>query len=250
MATKIVHVQGRLTGTEHWVEHEVVRVGSGRQCEIQIPELAEHAFTLQFRNGQYCVFNRCQETLSLSGQQIRFSEAAVWRIGTDLRVGNLISLRLQANSNETPAPRPFVWHTLAEDEDPSSPAEAEDPTQVQQRQRRQITLLCLSLLGTAIFLFSGSKSSQIETPNDRYESLISQLQLNVPDSDCEMKAVRTALRRAFCDEGRSRFDDAVSEYLFARDHLAQRQGPDGNYSSNLESETMDFIQERIRVLGR
>jgi len=72
---------GISAGTKYWIDRAVLRVGSDPQCDICLPsaELAPHALTLEFRDGNYRAYNRSSSPVSVGGSLVQPGASAVWR---------------------------------------------------------------------------------------------------------------------------------------------------------------------------
>lgn len=93
---------------DFWVEKRVTRLGSDGGCDLQIPstDVAGHAATVQFRDGQYVVYNRSESPFSLSGHKLPPGESGFWPEREALRLASGVELYLLVDGDPAPSPRP------------------------------------------------------------------------------------------------------------------------------------------------
>ncbi|HEV8066803.1 MAG TPA: hypothetical protein VGP76_03635 [Planctomycetaceae bacterium] len=96
--------------TDYAIERDVFRVGSGTSCELQIPGIDSHAMTVQYKRGQYVVFNRGSQPVVTGRERILPAQSGRWLPHEDLQIGADVTLRLQ---DATPGTRSETSHAQA-----------------------------------------------------------------------------------------------------------------------------------------
>jgi len=99
---------GVSVGTRYWIDRAVMRIGSDPQCDICLPstELEPHALTLEFRDGNYRVYNRCASPVSVGAAVLKPSANALWRADETIQLPGDLRISLQVDGDPRPAPRP------------------------------------------------------------------------------------------------------------------------------------------------
>src|SRR5690349_4034146 len=119
MPAKLVIVSGLSTGTELWVEEVVSRIGSDPHCQLCLADagLAAHAATLEFRDGDYHLYNRAGQSVVLAGRELPPRGSGRWPAGQELRLTETLSVRLEVSGDPAPSARPLI-HSAAEADEP------------------------------------------------------------------------------------------------------------------------------------
>ena len=103
MRLKITVTTGLTAGTNYPIEKNVVRIGAGSQCDICLPvsDLEPHAATVEFRNGESVLYNRCRRPIRIGSTEVAPGERANWPLGHDLSLADGAVLVLA--EDKTPA---------------------------------------------------------------------------------------------------------------------------------------------------
>jgi hypothetical protein len=64
-----------------------------------------HVATVRYRSGEYVVYNRSGETLTLANRSIASDESGSWHANEMLSIGPAVSLKLVINGSAAPCPR-------------------------------------------------------------------------------------------------------------------------------------------------
>lgn len=96
MAAQIVVQSGIASGGSLWIEKSVVRIGSSRQSDLQIPvaSLAEHALTIEFRQQKYYIHNRSSDIYYVGTHSIAPGGTQLWHDTDILELTDGIELTL------------------------------------------------------------------------------------------------------------------------------------------------------------
>lgn len=108
MPAKLIVVEGVETGSELWIEYEVLRLGSDSSCELVLADsgVEPHALTVRYGDGRYTVYNRGSAPLQLDAVTLAPSESGVWRTGKTLRFAGGLALKLETSGDGAPTRRP------------------------------------------------------------------------------------------------------------------------------------------------
>ena len=108
MGARLVVQSGVSAGSVHWIERNVVRVGSSAKSDMCIPstEVDEHALTVEFRQGGYFVYSRSREPCYLSGQVLQRNQPHQWHDTDLVELPGGVQLSLDCDQDPTPGPPP------------------------------------------------------------------------------------------------------------------------------------------------
>jgi hypothetical protein len=97
-------------GREHWIERPVIRVGSDPDSDLCLPDPAipSHAATIEFRNKQYVVHNRSEQTFLLGGRSIEKQSKSTWENEEKLEFPGVVVLELFLDRDPSPTPKPHL----------------------------------------------------------------------------------------------------------------------------------------------
>src|SRR5687767_8123712 len=99
---------GISAGTNFWIDRPVLRIGSDPQCEICLPsaELAPHALTLEFRDGNYRAYNRCAAAINVGRAAVQPGTNAIWSGDQTIQLPGDLRLVLTIDGDPRPSARP------------------------------------------------------------------------------------------------------------------------------------------------
>ena len=108
MPARILIQSGTSLGTSHWIEKNVVRIGSDPISDLVIPSAAvdAHALTVEYRQTGYRVYNRGTGVVLLSGSVLKPNQHADWIDSDLLELQDGVSLALEIDSDPSPSPPP------------------------------------------------------------------------------------------------------------------------------------------------
>jgi hypothetical protein len=252
MSATICIVEGTGAGESRWIEFDVSRIGSRPECEVRIEGLPPHALTLQYRGGEYFVFNRGNDSLYLDGLEILPAQASRWEPQHDLQIGTFSVLRLEIAGDPAPAPRPVAMsiqqrHQKRPDDAPKRAGMTKN------NEHKQIVLIATCLVATLMFLILAASTPAKSSTLSQYESVVQALSdatlTGRGRSDLELAAMTKLVRAGFRDEMQSRPERAIGQYYQARNVLLRRSSAGRNTFQEAEQQAMDFVQQRIALLA-
>tara|TARA_R110002049_G_scaffold4601_4_gene31974 strand:+ start:253570 stop:254370 length:801 start_codon:yes stop_codon:yes gene_type:complete len=128
MGARVLVQSGITSGSVHWIERKVVRIGSDPAMEITIPsdQVAPHALTLEYRDSGYHVHNRSPGMIHLGGSVIAQNASGRWADADLLEIAGSVQLALELDDDAAPSPRPAAG--TRNDENVRQPIAAAQPT--------------------------------------------------------------------------------------------------------------------------
>jgi hypothetical protein len=107
MSASIRVETGISAGTMYWIDRPVLRIGSDPGCEICLPtaDVAPHALTLEFRDGNYRAYNRSSEPIRIGAAVVQQGATAVWGGDQAVQLPGDLRLVLQVDGDPRPSPR-------------------------------------------------------------------------------------------------------------------------------------------------
>lgn len=108
MNARIVVQSGISAGAAHWIEKNVVRIGSDTASDMVIPSTAleAHALTVECRQSGYQAYNRGQQPIFVGGQLVQPGAHAKWSDTDLLELADGVTLALELDIEPTqPASR-------------------------------------------------------------------------------------------------------------------------------------------------
>ncbi len=108
MSASVRIESGIAAGTRYWIDRPVLRIGSDPQCEICLPtaELAPHAVTLEYRDGNYRAYNRGTAPVSVGADLVKPGANAIWRADQTVQLPGDVRLVLEIDGDPRPSARP------------------------------------------------------------------------------------------------------------------------------------------------
>jgi hypothetical protein len=98
---------GISAGSSYWIERAVLRIGSDPQSDICLPsaELAPHALTLEFRDGNYRVYNRGTSPVTVGAAVVGPGANATWHADETIHLPGDLRIALEVDGDPRPTPR-------------------------------------------------------------------------------------------------------------------------------------------------
>jgi hypothetical protein len=229
MPAKIVVTDSSGSETEHWVEDEVIRVGSDAGCDVRLSgrRAAAHTATVEYVNGSYLVYNRSNAAFSIGGRPVAPGATSPWPPGSLLETdGETLELRVEGDP--APSLKPQAGADIASAPDEPTGATGEEP-QVQPPAKARsnaalqagVTLACV--VGAALLLLydpSQTFDSQPQAPS--FGHLIRNLCKQESPGDPGLSAIRYDLQSARIAQSRGDDERALALYDAVRDALVAR----------------------------
>jgi hypothetical protein len=224
---------GISAGTSFWIERPVLRIGSDPQCEICVPtaELPPHALTLEFRDGNYRVYNRGSAPISIGASIVQPGTSWNWPPGQTVHLPGDLRLVLQADGDPRPAPRPDSFRDDGNLVDP----QAETPsvrtagsagdaagTKSSKKTLIQLAIIGICALAAAAMLLmdrDGTTSATAERPS--FESIVETTLAQNQGTSARVLLPRLQYAQAALVRGNNQF--ARERFLKLRDQLVQQK---------------------------
>lgn len=108
MSATIRIESGISAGTDCWIDRPVLRIGSDPQCDVCLPsaELAPHALTIEFRDGNYRVYNRSSSPVVVGAGPVKPGANEIWHGNETIQLPGGLQLALYVDGDPRPSPRP------------------------------------------------------------------------------------------------------------------------------------------------
>ncbi|HBE70828.1 MAG TPA: hypothetical protein DDW52_22000 [Planctomycetaceae bacterium] len=118
MGARLIVQSGTASGSTHWIEKKVVRVGSDPACDIVLPDtrVDGHALTIEFCAPNYRVHNRSDQQITIGSMLLSPGEVVHWPDSDLLQLDDLVlALEIDVDPRPEPAP-PRALHASPEAE--------------------------------------------------------------------------------------------------------------------------------------
>jgi hypothetical protein len=224
MPAKLIVSSGPGQGSEFYIEDQVVRIGSGEQCEWSLPDshLASHAATLEFRDGGYILHNRSDDPVQLAGQDLSLRESASWSADEEADFGHGVQIRLEIDGDPAPAkaPGPVIQIEVDPEENDETKAAKGKPGSGGSGKSLQLLVIVVACALAAWMLLSDSSAENKTGGREvRFEDIIEKLKNSPTDKAREPHSFRSMLQRAHAAQLRGDGKEARAMYGSIRDAL-------------------------------
>lgn len=239
MAARLQISGGQAHGTEHWIEEDVLRIGSSPASDFVVPEAASHGVTLQFRQNQYWIYNRSSESVYLNGRPVTGERPTTWKEDQVLELTGDVSLQLRVDQQPAPSAAPSEWMPVDE-----PPEVAED--EVVEEQKTSLTqLLVIGACGVviALMLMDIAVSPEKASIQQKFEGIVQTL----AQVDSATPWVRVVLQEARYYERRGDFKLAMERYGHIRDTLLTRRAK--SELDEIDQQVYALVKERINEIA-
>jgi hypothetical protein len=230
MPTEVVVLSGMGAGTKFPVEKHVTRIGSATQMDFVVPnlELPRHALTLEYRDGQYHVFNRLPQPVKLEGNDIPPQGSAVWPSHKPLELPGNMALELQSTGDPAPSRvDPRIGLPLPEGD--ATDAGGEEDEEVARSEKKtdsktifQLAVIAVCIVGCGLLIaYKNMEPPEAETAELPERSEIVQACLESPNVSPEivqsLQYAELAMVRGDKEKARERFDRLRDVLLWNRE---------------------------------
>jgi hypothetical protein len=223
MPAKLVVASGSGQGSEFYIQDPVVRIGSGGQCEWQLADakLAEHAATLEFRDGGYRLYNKSTDPLHVADRTLDKRQWAAWAAGEAADFGHGVVVRLEVDGDPAPAKAPEAAVPIEVDREETDESEA---AKLKKGSGAGKTLQLLVIvaavpLGAWMLLADQSGAEPAEGRTIDFGELVKKLEKSPTDQAREPYSFRSTLQCARTSELRGDRKEAQTRYGSLRDAL-------------------------------
>jgi hypothetical protein len=242
-ATISIHNDAALVG-EHWIEQDVVRIGSGADCDLRVPGLPEHALVVQYQNGGYRVFNRSSSEATLGKLRLFPMQPAAWRSRQRLVIGPF-TLVLRHDADAAPCRKPVMSSVIASTTPGHSRRQSASQSKISSR---RLTMIVGCLI--AILLWSLAAGARTDSQAAaEFEGLVARLQA-AAERDENASYLCQTLQQARYAERRSDQATAIQLYREIRNHLLDPAQPAPRFSSAEREQLYRFTMHRLGALSR
>lgn len=250
MSAKLVVVDGPSSGTEFWIEDEVLRIGGDANCAVCLPApgVAAHVATLEFRSGNYLLHNRNPLPILLNGKALAQNASTPWPPNGTLQLTPDLVLLLLIEGDPAPSKRPARAIVLPEADEPShltaEPALAPGGSKTLMQ---LVVIVVLFGLAGLLLLLDRKKNAPVadrDVPVE-FAKLIHELRDAPADGSAGNAALRSVLQEARVAELRGHKDQARMKYTRVTEMLLPRRSQDGKFVSPTDDKTWKFVMGQL-----
>ena len=253
MSATIRIESGISAGTSFWIDRAVLRVGSDPSCDLCLPSsgIDPHALTLEYRAGEYHVYNRTEDEVVLGASSLSAGQRASWRVDECLVLGGEVKLLLEIDGDPAPSPSPSASDDVhpsndALDAEPERSAPASEKTSPDKSSSMvQLGVIGVCLLCCVMFVSVGGGAESASVAIPKFEEIVAaSLEDDVADQSRRvvrrLQLAQAALVRGRRDVARQRFAELRDQLLLAR--------PDQATDRPLESQSLAYVEYRLGQL--
>ena len=253
MPAKLTIQSGISAGASHWIERPVIRVGSHPQSDVCLPsaDVPSQALTVEFRDGRYRVYNRCERDILIGSQPVAPGSVADWPDTDILQLTNEVSLVLDVDDDPTPMPMKIAADYAYDEDEPNIEqqfdADSTDAAASADRSKTllQIAVIAMCLLGAVGLLARRSMRTATE---QRDPPSFAKVVRDAIASDTTSSDLIQRLQYAESATVRGNKTTARERYGSLRDDLVPQK--DTLVAGNREPELaiLDFVEYRLGQL--
>jgi hypothetical protein len=244
---------GIAAGTNYWIDRPVLRIGSDPQCEICVPtaDLAPHALTLEFRDGNYRAYNRGSTPVNIGAAIVQPGAIGVWQGDQTVHLPGDLRLLLEIDGDPRPSPRPearvdddYVRENGAALADSDSAA-GEATAKKSSGSLIQLGIIGFCILGMGAFLTMGGDGEPAGPARPTFEAIV---ESSLAKKEDPSRAFLPRLQYAQAALVRGHTELARTRFLKLRDQLVRHKEslPTGGRA---ETERMlDYVEYRLSGL--
>jgi hypothetical protein len=220
---------GISAGTNYWIDRPVLRIGSDPQCEICLPtaDLAPHALTLEFRDGNYRAYNRGSLPVTVGTTAVQPGANGVWRGDQSVHLPGDLRLLLEIDGDPRPCPRPEARLDDGFAENGAALAAADAGAAGAAKEKKSSSTLvqmgiigaCILAMGAFLTMDRGPKTSAPDRPT--FEAIVQNTLAN--DKNAAARAILPRLQYAEAAVVRGHGELARSRFLKLRDVLVRQK---------------------------
>jgi hypothetical protein len=239
---------GISAGTNFWVDRPVLRIGSDPQCEICLPsaELAPHALTLEYRDGNYRAYNRCAAAINIGKMSVQPGTNAIWSGDQTAQLPGDLRLVLEIDGDPRPSARPETRHDDRFATDDAAPqllepaAAGESTTKKSSSTMVQLAVIGLCILGMAAMLtMRGGEETATAANRPSFESIVRTTLASKNDDVTRALLPRLQYAQAALVRGNGQL--ARRQFLRLRDQLIRQH-------ESLPSDEREGVQRMLQYV--
>lgn len=249
MPASISVESGISAGTNYWIDRPVLRIGSDPQCEICLPtaDLAPHALTLEYRDGNYRAYNRGTSPVTIGAAAVKPSASEIWRAEQMLQLPGDLRLLLKIDGDPRPTPRPDAWEgddRAAEDEAANfgdTAGGAQTSAKKSTGTLVQLGVIGLCILGMVVFLTMEPNPDAASPDRPTFESLVE----TALSKEGRARTMLPRLQYAQAAVVRGHKELAQERFLKLRDQLVKlNESPSKEEQDNLQP-MLQYVEYRL-----
>ena len=248
MPASISVESGISAGTNYWIDRPVLRIGSDPQCEICLPtaDLAPHALTLEYREGNYRAYNRGSSPVAIGGVAVKPGASEIWPGDQMLQLPGDLRLVLKIDGDPRPTQRPDAWEgdRGAENEAASfgdAATDAQTPVKKSTGTLVQLGVIGLCILGMAAFLTMKPNPDAASPNRPTFESLVE----TALSKEGRARTMLPRLQYAQAAVVRGHKELARERFLKLRDQLVKlNESPSKEEQDNLQP-MLQYVEYRL-----
>ena len=256
MPAKVTIQSGISAGTSHWIEKPVARIGSDPQSDVCLPsaDVPAHALTLEFRDGHFRIYNRCNSNVLVGSQVLEPGKATIWPASETLLLNADNALTLELDADPTPmsmASASVPEYDAVEEEDYSAEPElnydevANQPPADNSKFMLQLAVTVMCVLGCVALLareaLKDSSSDRRKAPSFTRVVRDAADAKTAPELIQRLQYAESAAIRGNRKTARNRFGQLRDDLVPLRENfVADKRDP--------ELAILDFVEYRLGQL--
>ncbi len=234
MSAEILIESSQHGRSTYWIDKQVVRMGGNSACEVYLPGIPENALTVQFREGDYVVWNRLPTAVKLGRRTIAANTVGKWTAKKMLSVGPYqLTLRIEGDSQPAPKSHLAKKKTLGEAADAGAPAQSLNTHLV-----NILAVIAIVLIG--VFVLNNNRKAQVASLTPIVETLIK----GSAQGDLFADKIRNSLQKGRDAETRKNTQAAIRYYIEAREQTRQSRLHD-----DLKLQLVNYLNQRLQILN-
>jgi len=238
------------------IQDEVLRLGSGAQCEYRLGAGAAHSATLEYRNGSYHLHNRGDDPITINGRRLELRESVHWPEGDEVDFGRGVTLRLDIQGDPAPAKASATYTIEYDAEEEVVDPDAAKKAEVAKKAASSKTTMQLVVIGVCVVLGAfmlmmdepATEKEDMLDPRVEFAAIIDKLMTSEKGKDPGPFSLRSTLQSARVAELRGDEKEARKSYGAVITMLKNRQA-DGKFTDD-DKVIWNFVNSRVSALKR
>jgi len=171
MPARLRIVKGNSSRHVRQIEKSSSSIGGSKPSDLVFPGLPKHAFTIEYRDGEYWMLNSGKELLYSGDRVIGPQQKSRWMPGANVQISNLMVLTLETDRDPIPTPLRRGWFGA-----PHRKLLNRDEAEVQGKRQRLLAIISMAFAGSALmFLAAIANPVKPEVLEARYFNAIAEV---------------------------------------------------------------------------